>query len=58
MVFFQNACGISINAFVDLLAYYLRATYASLESNLLLEKYVVCIGSSAASNLADIFIVL
>lgn len=36
VISFRNACGISVDAFVDLIAYYLRVTYVSFDSNLFL----------------------
>lgn len=57
-VSFQNACIISTDAFVDLLAYYLRETCVSFGNKRFLQKYGVCIGLNVAPIFADIFLLV
>nr|XP_037287876.1 uncharacterized protein LOC119180841 [Rhipicephalus microplus] len=55
-VAFQNSVGISVDKFMSLLEFYLRATVVSFDSGLFVQKKGICIGSCVAPVLCNIFL--
>lgn len=53
---FQNACGMSINNFLDLLSFYLTATVVRFRDECFIQKNGICIGSCLAPILSEIFL--
>ncbi|XP_040074891.1 uncharacterized protein LOC115330014, partial [Ixodes scapularis] len=52
---FQNSCGISLSAFLELIRLYLQSTLVEHEGKVFLQKSGVCIGSCLAPILSEIF---
>ncbi|XP_077507117.1 uncharacterized protein LOC144116273 [Amblyomma americanum] len=57
VVGFQNACGISIEGFMELLNVYLSSTLVSFQDKFYVQKRGICIGSSVAPVLTEIYLV-
>ncbi|CAN8012071.1 unnamed protein product, partial [Ixodes pacificus] len=55
-VAFQNAAGLSVEGFMELLDMYLRSTFATWGGNIYLQRQGVCIGSCIAPVLSDLFL--
>ena len=55
-VAFQNAAAVSASGFLELLGFYLKATFASWNEDTFIQKRGVCIGSCIAPVLSDIFL--
>lgn len=53
---FQNECGVDEGGFLELLRFYLSSTYVVFEGVKLLQKDGVCIGTSVAPVLSDLFL--
>lgn len=56
VVAFQNEAGLSVSSFLELLAFYLRSTFATWDESTFIQKMGVCIGSRTAPVLSDIFL--
>ncbi|XP_075750346.1 uncharacterized protein LOC142817169 [Rhipicephalus microplus] len=56
VVNYQNAVGISVEGFMELLQYYLRSTFAEWDDHIYLQRQGVCIGSCLAPILSDLFL--
>ncbi|CAN7984442.1 unnamed protein product, partial [Ixodes hexagonus] len=55
-VAFQNAAGLSVDGFMELLVMYLRSTFATWDGSIYLQRQGVCIGSCIAPVLSDLFL--
>lgn len=55
-VSFQNACGVSVDSFLQLLSVYLSSTFVEFADKLFVQKNRICIGSSVAPVLCHIFL--
>lgn len=55
-VAFQNSTGISVEKLLDHLPFYLNSTFISFKGNTFLRKSGICIGSSVAPILSDIYL--
>lgn len=53
---FQNASGISVNGFIELLKLYLKSTFIVWDEKPYLQKDGICIGSCIAPILSDLFL--
>lgn len=53
---FQNAAGVSSEQFLELLEFYLQSTAIRFENGFYVQKKGICIGSSVAPALCDIFL--
>lgn len=53
---FQNASGVSLRNFLDLLVFYLDSTFVSFKDKSYVQRDGVCIGSCAAPMLCEIFL--
>lgn len=53
---FQNQCGLNSDAFLELLSFYLSATFVKFDDELYVQREGVCIGSSVAPVLCHIFL--
>lgn len=53
---FQNAAGISLDTFMEVLSCYLSATVVTYEDRHYVQKSGVCIGSQVAPHLCDVFL--
>ncbi|XP_075543809.1 uncharacterized protein LOC142578296 [Dermacentor variabilis] len=53
---FQNAAGVSVSGFLELLTFYLKSTYISWNEQNFIQKKGVCIGSCLAPVLSDIYL--
>lgn len=58
IVAFQNECGISASAFLELLEFYLSSTCAEWEGEVYTQKDGICIGSCLAPILSDMFLAI
>lgn len=55
-VFFQNAAGVPVSSFLQLLSFYLRSTYIEYDGKPCLQSKGICIGSCIAPILSDLFL--
>ncbi|XP_077564343.1 uncharacterized protein LOC144179781 [Haemaphysalis longicornis] len=55
-VAFQNAAGVSVSGFLELLSFYLRSTYIEYDGKPCLQREGTCIGSCIAPILSDLFL--
>uniref|UniRef100_A0A224Z9X5 Tick transposon n=1 Tax=Rhipicephalus zambeziensis TaxID=60191 RepID=A0A224Z9X5_9ACAR len=53
---FQNHTGLSVQSFLELLTMYLNSTFATWHDNVYIQTNGVCIGSSIAPILSDLFL--
>lgn len=53
---FQNAAGVTVDDFLDLLSFYLKSTFPEWNKDTYLQKEGICIGSCLAPILSDIFL--
>lgn len=53
---FQNACGVSVDGFLELLSIYLTSTIVGFEVKFVVQRQGICIGSSVAPVLCKIFL--
>lgn len=56
VIAFQNAAGVSIKGFLDLISTYLHSTFATWNGSTYLQKTGICIGSCIAPVLSDLFL--
>lgn len=56
IVDFQNSCGTTVKGFLELLGFYLSNTSVSFEGGMYVQKRGICIGSSVAPVLSNIFL--
>ncbi|XP_077513206.1 uncharacterized protein LOC144124433 [Amblyomma americanum] len=53
---FQNSSGINVSMFLEMLRFYLQSTFARVDDSFFIQKQGVCIGSSLAPVLIDLFL--
>lgn len=53
---FQNDCGVSVDAFLELLTMYLSSTVVEFKGSMFLQRRGICIGSCVAPVLCNIFL--
>lgn len=53
---FQNAAGVNVDSFLELLGCYLTATVVSHEGQAYVQRSGVCIGSRVAPHLCDVYL--
>lgn len=58
VIAFQNECGISADAFLELLSFYLCSTFVEWNGDMYIQKDGICIGSCLAPVLSDMFLAL
>lgn len=55
-VAFMNSTGLAVESFLELLTFYLSSTYITFEGEIFLQKSGICIGSSVAPILSDLYL--